>query len=780
MMHKFFFYFFLIHVLLISNVLTAQNASLDQAFQMLEDRGEIYFVVPLKQDFPYKEQIHQLSELVSISHFNETTVYAYAGISSFPRFLESGYTFTLLTPPSMLHQPLMLDSKEALQRNDWDYYPTYQAYVDLMYQFEEDYPGLCEVVNIGTLNSQHELLFIHINDSLGVEQSEPEFMYTSSMHGDELTGFPASLHLIDHLLQNYGVDERLTYIVKNMDIWINPLANPDGTYKGGDNTVFGATRANGSGINLNRNYPDPRTGPHPDGNDYAEETVFFMDFADEHNFVMSANFHGGAEVCNFPWDTWYKRHPDDDWWIYVCRQFADTAQENSPNGYLTDLDNGITNGYDWYSITGGRQDYMNYFKQCREVTLEVSSVKLPPASQIPDFWEYLHRSMINYMEQVFYGVNGTVTDAVTGEAVRALVFAEGHDADGSFVYSNLPKGKYYRPIKSGSYDLTFSADGYYSKTIENVQVEDMGATILDVELDPVIILSSNFYASQTIASPGIALDFFDASSGENIVEWEWTFYGAEPSSSTQKNPVGITYAQTGKYTVELKVTDNLGFSNTMTKENYITVTDEYRMADTLIYLCEGLFFDTGGEADNYEDNEEHTMTFISFLESGQLRATFMEFDLEEDENCEKDYLEIFDGKNVEAPLLGVYCGTDNPGNIIASNIDGALTFRFHSNSSINKAGWMAEISCDTGVGISSHLRKEDFSIYPNPAKSWVQVDASFTIDQISIFNLTGERILQIKGEGKTSKLNIGQLSAGIYILQINSSQRSLTKKLLIQ
>ncbi len=86
-----------------------------------------------------------------------------------------------------------------------------------------------------------------------------------------------------------------------------------------------------------------------------------MNFASFHDFVMSTNLHGGAEVCNYPWDTWVKRHPDDDWWQFVCREYADTVHVYAPSGYLDGFDNGITNGYDWYSISGGRQDYMNFF-----------------------------------------------------------------------------------------------------------------------------------------------------------------------------------------------------------------------------------------------------------------------------------------------------------------------------------------------------------------------------------------------------------------------------------
>ena len=129
--------------------------------------------------------------------------------------------------------------------------------------------------------------------------------------------------------------------------------------------------------------------------------------------MASANFHGGAEVCNYPWDTWSRLHADDDWWVYVCREWADTAHAHSPAGYLTDLDDGITNGYAWYTITGGRQDYMNYFHQCRAFTMEISNTKLMPPNLLPNYWEFNYRSFLNDMEQCTFGVRGTVKDSVS-------------------------------------------------------------------------------------------------------------------------------------------------------------------------------------------------------------------------------------------------------------------------------------------------------------------------------------------------------------------------------
>jgi len=254
------------------------------------------------------------------------------------------------------------------------------------------------------------------------------------------------LNLIDTLLENYGTVTRITYLVNNIEIYINPLANPDGTYTYDNSTVAGAIRYNANGVDLNRNYPDPdpTDGPHPDGNAWQTETIHFMNFAESRDFVMSANFHGGAEVCNYPWDTFSYLNTDDNWWQYISHEYADTAQLYSPSTYMDGFNDGITNGYDWYPIAGGRQDYMNYFHQCREETFEISNVKLISESQIQNHWEYNRRSLLNYMEQSLYGIHGIVTDANTGQPLEVEIFILNHDVDSSWVYSILPLGIYHR------------------------------------------------------------------------------------------------------------------------------------------------------------------------------------------------------------------------------------------------------------------------------------------------------------------------------------------------
>jgi PKD repeat protein len=526
-------------------------------------KGEIYFMLK-----GAASDANVITKIVSIDDVRDGDIYAYASVKEFEALKgRFNYSFYQLPKPSELHEVEMSGlTREVLE---WNYYPTYPTYLQIMQDFATNFPELCDIDTIGISAKGRLLLVARISDNVGVEEDEPEFLYTSSIHGDETTGYILTLHLIDYLLQNYGTDDRITNLVNSMDIWINPLANPDGTYAAGNNSVNGATRYNGNFVDLNRNYPDPDDGPHPDGNAWQPETVAFMEFAEQRNFVMAANFHGGAEVVNYPWDTWLKATADDAWWKYVSREYADTAHVYAIPGYMDDLVNGITNGYAWYTITGGRQDYMNYFQQCREVTLEVSNTKLLSTNQLLNHWNYNYRSMLNYMEQALYGVRGIVTDSVSGEPVKAQVYIAGHDIDSSMVFTSMPVGNYHRLLKAGTYNITFFAEGYTPRTIKNVVVNDKQSTIVNVRLWDGTPIPA-FTSSDTLVEPGESVQFFDISGGFPTSRL-WTFEGGTPATSTDAEPI-VVYNVEGKYAVTLTVGNMIG-SNTITIEDYIKVDD---------------------------------------------------------------------------------------------------------------------------------------------------------------------------------------------------------------
>ncbi len=529
--------------------LIASSLYATPGIQNNEDVREIYFSFEIIA----KSELEQLTRIVSIDNVKGNTVYAYANPKQLEQIFQMGYDVEIIPKTDFSAKDWTMAYAIAEMAN-WDRYPTYGVYVDMMYQFATDYPDICMIEEVGTSQNDRQILFVKISDNVDVEENEPEFMYTAQMHGDEIVTYIMMLRLIDYLLTNYGSDAEITQLVNNAEIWINPLANPDGTYHGGNNTVAGAQRCLANGVDPNRNFPDPEDGPHPDGHPWAPETIIMMDLADSHSFVHSANFHSGAEVVNYPWDTWPRLHADDDWYQVISHEYADTVHDNAPSSYMDGFNNGITNGYAWYTIAGGRQDYMNYFQGCREVTIELSNVKMLDADQLPAHWNYNKQSFLNYIDNVFYGIRGIVTDT-TGAPIEAMITVVDHDFDNSEVFTDPDVGDYYRMLLPGVYDITVSAYGFIPQTISNITVVDTGATRVDVELQEALTIditgtvrdgdtnvpigNATVEIMDSVHDP-VQTDFTGFYAIDNVMEGTYTFKVSADSYSTLSEDITVT------------------------------------------------------------------------------------------------------------------------------------------------------------------------------------------------------------------------------------------------
>jgi 5-hydroxyisourate hydrolase-like protein (transthyretin family) len=550
-----------------------------QQFDMkyFQDNPEIYFSFEVSD----RTEINNFTNIISIDNINDNKVFAYANENEFKTFLSLGYKFDILTHPGRLIIPEMSNDLESIL--NWNVYPTYDAYVNMMNQFAANYPAICQIVDAGNSVQGRKILFAKISSNVNVREAKPQFMYTSSMHGDELTGYVLMLRFIDSLLTSYGNDPRITNMINNIEIWINPLANPDGAYRSGNHTVSGATRSNFNNYDLNRNFPDPINGVHPN---QQPETAVFRNVQESNNFLLIANFHGGAEVMNYPWDRWSntgsgsRTHADQSWYQFISRMYADTAQLYSPSGYMTFMDNGITNGGAWYVISGGRQDYTNYYRWGREVTAEISNTKMPSASLLPNFWEYNKRSLLTYMESVLFGVRGIITDTV-GTTLKTKITVIAHDVDNSQVWSDEQTGFYLRMLSPGTYTFKFEAEEHYDTTISNISLASyFSVTQLNVQMKPLVPIP-------------VELASFTASANGNSVNLNWVTASEVNNKGFEIERSKVKYAFGGQKSIFVlwKVISFIEGRGTTTDQTNYSFEDNNLSAGTYHYRIKQFDFD---------------------------------------------------------------------------------------------------------------------------------------------------------------------------------------------
>ncbi|MEJ5266599.1 MAG: PKD domain-containing protein [Bacteroidales bacterium] len=623
-MKKFFTFF---SIIIFTIVLNAQNVDPNEfAEQTIQDRQEFYF----KFECDSILLLRELSQNISIDKVQGKTVFAYANPEEWEYFKTKNLKFEPVWDYYFAPKSIVMATTVAQMAN-WDRYPTYDVYLQMLDNFAANYPSLCKVELIGNSVNGKPIKCLVISDNVNNDEDEPSFWWSGTMHGDETTGWILLLRLADYLLSNYGTDTQVTNLVNNIKIYINPLANPDGTFYGSSTytSIANARRNNQNNVDLNRNFPKVLGGTV----DNQPEIQIMMNYVAGKQFVMSANTHGGIELINYPWDCWRtveNAHPDDNWWYYVSTVYVNNVRANSPSSYFDGPGlmydgsynyTGITQGADWYYAYGSRQDWMNYFAYIKEVTLELSDTKKLDVEYLNAHWTYNKQAMLDYMEQVLYGFRGIVTDACTGQPLSGVkVEIVGHDKDNSHVFSFAPVGNYHRPIYAGTYDVTFSKSGYQSVTY-TVTVQNNQSTRLDVQLYPTGVATPNFTASQVNVPIGTNVTFTDQSSGGTVSSRLWTFNGGNPSTSTNQNPV-VNYANPGNYNVNLQIVSN-GCTRDELKENYIHVyipgAPVANFQANKTFTCDGIiqFTDLSQDAISYlwnfgdgntstEENPQHT------------------------------------------------------------------------------------------------------------------------------------------------------------------------------
>ena len=222
---------------------------------------------------------------------------------------------------------------------------------------ERRYPEHAKVYEIGRSTQGRPLLALKISDNVAVDEDEPSFLFNGAHHGNEpLTpDFPIDLATVllgaldgpedrllprvksefveAHFREMFGglkrryQSETLETYVREFEIWIVPVVNPDGLSaywnrdvsmgrKNGRDTAPPIGRIDRrDGVDLNRNYPfywkstnNAASSDRPDNYYYRgpsaasePETRAMMALAERERFVMAFSFHSWATKVLVPY-----------------------------------------------------------------------------------------------------------------------------------------------------------------------------------------------------------------------------------------------------------------------------------------------------------------------------------------------------------------------------------------------------------------------------------------------------------------------------------------------
>ena len=429
-----------------------------------------------------------------------------------------GYAITITQTESQLIQ-----NKRG--ERDLDGYRNYADVLEELQEIESQNPDICKLYDIGNSRGKdysetgntyyndynHEIWAMKVSDNVGEEEDEPSVFYMGEHHAREPISLEVNMYIMNHLISSYGDDPVITSEIDNKQIWFMPLVNPDGhkivTDEADlwwrknirDNNENGSINfGGGDGVDPNRNYEWNWGGEGSSGNTnsetyrgpsaFSEPEIQAMEaMLASHHFVTGITYHSYSELVLFPFG--YANNlqaPDYGALQELANEMAFTIPA-AGGGYYDPIPS-----WQLYPASGTTDDYAYGEHGVFSFTIELGTQFIPPASQIEGICEdNLEAALILLRRSNYKTLTGHITDSETGDPVVAEIYIDGIDNTGEFrkpYESDLYFGRYYRLLQDGTYDVTFSAPGYESITINDIGISLFQQTVLDVELVPVLMV----------------------------------------------------------------------------------------------------------------------------------------------------------------------------------------------------------------------------------------------------------------------------------------------------
>jgi hypothetical protein len=640
---------------------------------------------------------------------------------------------------------------------------TYQEYLDILDDMYTLFPNLITqraAVSDTLSHEGREIYYMKMSNNPTMNQSKPKVLYSSLHHAREPGSLSQTIFFMWYMLENYGTDPEVTYLMDNLEIFCVPMINPDGYVHNVVNDPNGGgmhrknkrpnTGTNNPGVDLNRNYSyqwgttgvdlnDENSDVYPGTGPFSEpETQNMKKIAENWNisFAFNAHTHGGL----------------------LLYPIGATSQEFAvDHDYFEAYTNHMVkfNNYDpgksssLYPASGDSDDYMYKDEGVFAVTPEVGFNGFwPPVNQItPDCIDMLFPNLVMAHLPLVYGVTKDTDLAST------VV-----DMTGNFNHEIQRLGQ-----QSGT--LTVSIDpltgiqSVGSSIAYNLVIEEIQTGSISYNLDPAIQYGDEIkYVLVT--------DNGDWQNRDTIVK---TFGDA-----------------TLQFSDDAANSDNWTGSWALTTEDYFS--PDYSFTDS--------------PNNNYNDGENSAYTFNDTIDLTDATAALTRFRAKWDIEPGYDYVQYqvsTDFGNSWIPQCGKYTrpGVQNwgfpqpvgeplydgtQGNWILEEVNLSdylgeeimLRFILVSDGGVTEDGFYFdnfEILYDLQGDVSLNENSlSTFKLIPNPSNNKVQIALNnYTSNgSISIIDATGKQIARTEIAHQTNviPLDVSNYDQGVYFVRV--------------
>jgi len=648
-------------------------------------------------------------------------------------------------------------------------YYTFAELNEIADSLATNFPSICTKHFIGNSSYSDPMYVLKISDNSGVDENEPELMFDGGIHGDEIGGPENLIRFARDLCLDYGNDPEITDAVNNSEIWILYCVNPYGRNY--------MTRYNANGIDVNRDFGYMWDGEGGSVAPFSQpETRLIRNLLLSHRFVIHISYHSGTEFISYPWSYRADLCPDDPNHTYLAQQYA------SNSGY-TNIPYGPGNT-GMYPINGASKDYGYGGPGSISWSVEISLSKQPPSSQITSYYLKNKESMLTMISKAYMqGINGVITDAETGKPVSAIVTV------GNFfpLITDTITGDFHKFLVPGTYNVTVKANGYITQTITGVNINNGLQTELNVQM-----IKGGGYFGQSVITCYIPNDNPNDE-------------GNTPAIAGKPDSVAYSIGRNGGVIIDMgtSVLNRMGndikvYENDLSPEGYKVFAANTADGPWLL-----LGQATGTASFDLSNTFLNKTQFIKVLDDGDGSSQIPDagFDLDAIENLHPDTLTVgwisgivYDSQEppqilpgasfyindnlIIADENGSFSAVSTPGEVIIT----AFAPPFYNDTDTVLVTLGDTLSHDMHLIVTESVKNHNFNrlftLSPVPAGHFLTINGPDGNYFAQIYNSKGDYICskEIEISAHACKMNISELTAGLYIIVLRNDKMSASLK----
>lgn len=634
----------------------------------------------------------------------------------------------------------------------------YHAEIDNMISL---FPHLIsEKVEIGISIEGRPIHVLRISDNPGVDQDKPQVLYTSIHHSQEPASLSVVIFFMYYLLENYGIDDEVTYLIDNSEMYFIPMINPDGYIHNETNNPNGGglwrkNRRQNSifsyGVDLNRNYgymfgydnigsqPIGSSPWHRGDSAFSEpETQAMKFFLESKEIKIALNWHAYGNMIIYPYN--YRNIYTEDSLLYVKIGEVLSHQNNYRYGTVAE-----TYGYQ----CNGDADDWGYGEQTTKN--KIISLTGEVGSMSDGFWPEQDRIIPLCIDAVWMNL---------ATAHFALEFAEFTDLSSSITDKTNDYWKFNLQSlglkENSSFTVIFNPISTNLHFPEN-EIEISGLNNLQSKIDSVEYVITANHGDELV---------YDVIIDNGLFQFKETFYKVF-----------------GEITVlfedDCETLDNWSGNWGLTTE----------------HACSGSHSITDSPYSNYGIFNNKDLTLIHDIDLSNSIYAVAQFMMRYDTENNHDYVQFFasnDGGNSWTALCGNYSnyGSDdqdegqpvydgmrfewtfeeiNLNNYLGEIIQ--LKFNFRSDQSNHKDGFYFDdfrvVSVEqNSVNTGLFTEQNRIMLYPNPVNDNLFVETDFEAYTFIVYNLTGQIVFSEYVPKRSLKINTQSWQRGLYLYQI--------------